>query len=34
VFEDIDERDFEKENKYKKRSSRLTNNERMKKINR
>jgi hypothetical protein len=33
VFEDIDERNFEKENKYKKQSSRLTKNEKMKKTN-
>jgi hypothetical protein len=33
VFEDIDERDFKKEDKYKKKSSRLTKNERMKKTN-
>jgi hypothetical protein len=34
VFEDIDERDFEKEDKYKEKSSRLTKNEKMKKTNR
>jgi hypothetical protein len=33
VFEDIDERDFEKEDKYKEKSSKITKNERTKETN-
>ncbi len=33
VFEDIDERDFEREDKYSERSSRITKNERTKETN-
>jgi hypothetical protein len=33
VFEDIDERDFEREDRYRKRSSRITKNERTKETN-
>jgi hypothetical protein len=33
VFEDIDERDFEREDRYRRRSSRITKNERTKETN-